>query len=92
MVGISNCVSAPEICKGTPGPWDTSPVPGTGHQSSLTAPSFCVAGIDEPSLREAETPVLVLAPLQPKPAASSCSFSQELKEAFNLLQQPRQKG
>lgn len=31
-------------------------------------------------------------PLLPNPATSSSSFSQELKEAFRLLQQPRQKG
>lgn len=44
------------------------------------------------NLSKAGTPVLVLAPLLPNPAASSSSFSQELKDAFQLLQQPRQKG
>lgn len=34
------------------------------------------------NLRKAETPVLVLAPLLPNPAASSSSFSQELKRLF----------
>lgn len=44
------------------------------------------------NLSKAGTPVLVLAPHLPNPAASRSSFSQEFKEAFRLLQKPRQKG